>query len=104
MSSNKRAVKLPMDVLKVARSSPAPGTSSLGFGNVMPATGRTVHRHWDARRDRCHFREMQANVRPMSDRPYNFSAGPAILPGEVFERCSAAVKQLNLPGDKSLES
>ena len=31
----------------------------------------------------------------MSDRPYNFSAGPAILPGEVFERCSAAVKQLN---------
>jgi phosphoserine aminotransferase len=40
----------------------------------------------------------------MSDRPYNFSAGPAILPGEVFERCSAAIKQLNLPGDDSLES
>ncbi len=40
----------------------------------------------------------------MSDRPYNFSAGPAILPGEVFERCSAAIEQLNLPGDTSLES
>jgi phosphoserine aminotransferase len=40
----------------------------------------------------------------MPDRPYNFSAGPAILPGEVFERCSAAVKQLALPGDETLES
>jgi phosphoserine aminotransferase len=40
----------------------------------------------------------------MPDRPFNFSAGPAILPGEVFERCSAAVKQVALPGDKALES
>lgn len=37
-------------------------------------------------------------------RPYNFSAGPAILPDPVFERTAAAVKQLAVPGDESLES
>jgi phosphoserine aminotransferase len=37
-------------------------------------------------------------------RPWNLSAGPAILPGAVFERTAAAVKQLDLPGDDSLES
>ncbi len=37
-------------------------------------------------------------------RPWNLSAGPAILPTEVFDRCAAAVKQLALPGDDSLES
>ena len=37
-------------------------------------------------------------------RPWNLSAGPAILPSEVFERTAAAVKQLALPGDDSLES
>jgi phosphoserine aminotransferase len=37
-------------------------------------------------------------------RPWNFSAGPAILPSEVFDRTAAAVKQLALPGDDSLES
>ncbi len=41
----------------------------------------------------------------MSDaRPYNFSAGPAILPGAVFEETAAAVKRLDVPGDDSLES
>ncbi|MGH1345314.1 MAG: 3-phosphoserine/phosphohydroxythreonine transaminase [Nannocystales bacterium] len=37
-------------------------------------------------------------------RPYNFSAGPAILPTSVFEETAAAVRQLNVPGDESLES
>jgi len=37
-------------------------------------------------------------------RPYNFSAGPAILPGPVFDRTAAAVKQLAVPGDESLEA
>lgn len=37
-------------------------------------------------------------------RPLNFSAGPAILPPEVFERTAAAVRELDLPGDDSLES
>lgn len=35
-----------------------------------------------------------------SDRPTNFSAGPAILPLPVFERCAAAVERLDrLPSD-----
>jgi phosphoserine aminotransferase len=37
-------------------------------------------------------------------RPYNFSAGPAILPTSVFEETAAAVRQLNVPGDASLEA
>jgi phosphoserine aminotransferase len=37
-------------------------------------------------------------------RPYNFSAGPAILPTSVFEETAAAVRQLNVPGDDSLEA
>lgn len=37
-------------------------------------------------------------------RPWNLSAGPAILPSAVFERTASAVKQLDLPGDDSLES
>jgi phosphoserine aminotransferase len=37
-------------------------------------------------------------------RPYNFSAGPAILPMSVFEETADAVRQLNVPGDDSLES
>jgi phosphoserine aminotransferase len=37
-------------------------------------------------------------------RPYNFSAGPAILPPVVFERTSEAVRRLEVPGDSSLES
>lgn len=37
-------------------------------------------------------------------RPYNFSAGPAILPTSVFEETAEAVRQLNVPGDTSLES
>ena len=37
-------------------------------------------------------------------RPYNFSAGPAILPSSVFEETAEAVRQLNVPGDASLES
>ncbi len=37
-------------------------------------------------------------------RPYNFSAGPAILPMSVFEETAAAVEQLDVPGDDSLES
>jgi phosphoserine aminotransferase len=40
----------------------------------------------------------------MSPRPYNFSAGPAILPPVVFERTSEAVRRLGIPGDDSLES
>lgn len=40
----------------------------------------------------------------MSERPYNFSAGPAILPTAVFERTAAAVHTLNVPGDDALES
>lgn len=40
----------------------------------------------------------------MSTRPYNFSAGPAILPPVVFERTSEAVRRLDIPGDTSLES
>ena len=35
-------------------------------------------------------------------RPYNLSAGPAILPPEVFERTAAAVRELALPGDDAL--
>jgi phosphoserine aminotransferase len=41
---------------------------------------------------------------PMTERPFNFSAGPAILPTAVFERTAAAVHTLNVPGDTSLES
>lgn len=41
---------------------------------------------------------------PMTERPFNFSAGPAILPTAVFERTAAAVHTLNVPGDDSLES
>ncbi len=37
-------------------------------------------------------------------RPYNFSAGPAILPEAVFEETAAAVKKIDRPGDASLES
>src|SRR5689334_14500082 len=37
-------------------------------------------------------------------RPWNLSAGPAILPSAVFEQTAKAVKQLDLPGDDSLES
>jgi len=37
-------------------------------------------------------------------RPYNFSAGPAILPTSVFEETAEAVRQLNVSGDDSLES
>jgi phosphoserine aminotransferase len=40
----------------------------------------------------------------MSTRPYNFSAGPAILPPVVFERTSEAVRRLDVPGDTSLEA
>lgn len=39
-----------------------------------------------------------------SARPYNFSAGPAILPQPVFDRVSEAVKQLRIEGDTSLEA
>lgn len=38
------------------------------------------------------------------DRPYNFSAGPAILPGPVLERTAAAIDRLAVDGDASLES
>jgi phosphoserine aminotransferase len=38
------------------------------------------------------------------DRPYNFSAGPGILPLSVFERTSADVRRLVRPGDDSLEA
>jgi phosphoserine aminotransferase len=37
-------------------------------------------------------------------RPYNLSAGPAILPPEVFARTAAAVGELALPNDDALES
>lgn len=37
-------------------------------------------------------------------RPYNFSAGPAILPEAVFEETAAAVKRVGTPGDNSLEA
>lgn len=40
----------------------------------------------------------------MTERPFNFSAGPAILPPEVLERTAAAVRALDVPGDDSLES
>ena len=40
----------------------------------------------------------------MKQRPFNFSAGPAILPPEVFERTAEAVRSLDVPGDDSLES
>lgn len=40
----------------------------------------------------------------MKERPHNFSAGPAILPPEVFERTAAAVRSLDVPGDESLEA
>lgn len=40
----------------------------------------------------------------MTERPFNFSAGPAILPSAVFERTAAAVRALDVPGDDSLES
>ena len=40
----------------------------------------------------------------MTERPFNFSAGPAILPPEVFERTAAAVRALDVPGDASLEA
>jgi phosphoserine aminotransferase len=37
-------------------------------------------------------------------RPYNFSAGPAILPPAVFEQTAASVRKLAWPGDDALES
>ncbi len=37
-------------------------------------------------------------------RPHNVSAGPAILPVEVLERTAEAIRELDLPGDTSLES
>lgn len=37
-------------------------------------------------------------------RPFNFSAGPAILPMSVLERTSQAVRQLDIPGSRELES
>lgn len=40
----------------------------------------------------------------MTERPFNFSAGPAILPTAVFERTAAAVRSLDVPGDESLEA
>ncbi len=40
----------------------------------------------------------------MTARPFNFSAGPAILPPAVFERTAAAVRSLDVAGDDSLES
>lgn len=47
--------------------------------------------------------EIRANGR-MTERPFNFSAGPAILPAAVFERTAAAVRSLDVPGDESLEA
>lgn len=47
--------------------------------------------------------EIRANG-PMTERPFNFSAGPAILPPAVFERTAAAVRSLDVPGDESLEA
>jgi len=41
---------------------------------------------------------------PRPDRPYNFSAGPAILPAAVFARTAAAVEKLDIPGDEALEA
>ncbi|MEM6990543.1 MAG: 3-phosphoserine/phosphohydroxythreonine transaminase [Myxococcota bacterium] len=38
------------------------------------------------------------------DRPFNFSAGPAILPGPVLARTAAAITALNVEGDDSLEA
>ncbi|MCA9705497.1 MAG: 3-phosphoserine/phosphohydroxythreonine transaminase [Myxococcales bacterium] len=40
----------------------------------------------------------------MTERPFNFSAGPAILPPEALERTAAAVQCLDVPGDDSLEA
>jgi phosphoserine aminotransferase len=40
----------------------------------------------------------------MPARPWNLSAGPAILPPEVLERTAQRVRELALPGDDSLES
>jgi phosphoserine aminotransferase len=40
----------------------------------------------------------------MTERPFNFSAGPAILPPAVLERTAAAVRTLDVPGDDALES
>ena len=37
-------------------------------------------------------------------RPFNFSAGPAILPPAVLERTAASVREIARPGDDSLES
>jgi phosphoserine aminotransferase len=39
-----------------------------------------------------------------ASRPWNLSAGPAILAPEVLERTAASVRELALPGDSSLES
>ncbi len=39
-----------------------------------------------------------------TQRPYNFSAGPAILPPPVFEQTAEAVRAIAAPGDDSLES
>lgn len=41
---------------------------------------------------------------PRPERPYNFSAGPAILPAPVFSRTAAAIEKLAVEGDDSLES
>ncbi len=40
----------------------------------------------------------------MTERPFNFSAGPAILPPAVIERTAAAVRSLDVPGDDALEA
>ncbi len=40
----------------------------------------------------------------LQDRPFNFSAGPAILPGPVFARTAAAIEKLGVPGDEAPES
>ncbi len=39
-----------------------------------------------------------------SARPFNFSAGPAILPGEVFDRTAAALRQVGADDDAALEA
>ncbi|MCH9681180.1 MAG: 3-phosphoserine/phosphohydroxythreonine transaminase [Deltaproteobacteria bacterium] len=40
----------------------------------------------------------------MTARPFNFSAGPAILPAPVFERTAAAIGTVGSAGDTSLEA
>lgn len=40
----------------------------------------------------------------LAPRPFNFSAGPAILPASVLERTAASLREIARPGDDSLES